>query len=310
MKVLVTGGAGFVGSWLVPELLKRGHHVHTIDNLMFRQTSLLPYFLNKNFSFTHGDVRNRDLMKKLVAEADCIVHLAAIVGEPVCRVNPDLATSVNLEASRLINELRGEKPLIYSSTGSNYGKVDGICTEETVTNPLSHYAFTKLEAENMFFKAGNAVIYRFATGFGVSPRMRLDLLINDFCHKAVESGHVIIYQRGARRTFIHVRDMARALAFAVENFGRMKNNIFNVGHESLNVNKEGVINIIRKYKPDFYVHFADIGTDPDQRDYEVSYAKIRAADFNTAITMEEGIEELLRALPSIKIYNPHSNFQF
>jgi len=308
MKILVTGGSGYIGSFLVPLLLERGHNVYVVDNLLFDQTSLLPYFLDKNFSFTYGDIRNETIMKPLVDEADYIVHLAAIVGEPACRVHPQLATSVNLEASILINRLRNKKPLVFSSTGSNYGEIAGICTEETPTNPLSLYAKTKIDAEKTFLEFGNAVIYRFATGFGISPRMRLDILINDFCYKAVTSGSLIIYQKNARRTFIHVRDMAKSLLFAVENFEKLKDNIFNVGDESLNYTKEEIAKEIQRQYPRLYVHFAEIGEDPDKRDYEVSYEKIHKQGFKTEYTLSQGINELLHALPSIKIPNPYSNF--
>ncbi|MDO8469654.1 MAG: NAD-dependent epimerase/dehydratase family protein [bacterium] len=308
MKVLITGGAGYIGSLLVPLLLEKGHSVRVVDNLLFNQTTLLLYFSNKIFSFTYGDIRDEKVLKPLVDEADCIVHLAGIVGEPACRVNPQLATTVNSDASKLLNRLRGKKPLIFSSTGSNYGKVNGVCTEETVTNPLSLYAKTKLDAEKDFLDKGDVVVYRFATGFGVSPRMRLDLLVNDFCHKAVTSGSLIVYQKDVRRTFIHVRDMARALLFAVENFSTLKNNIFNVGHESLNHTKEEMVKEIQRQYPRFYVHFADVGEDPDKRDYAVSYAKIRARGFETEYALSQGVDELLRALPSVTIPNPYSNF--
>ncbi len=303
MKVLITGGAGYVGSWVVPELLSKNLSVSVIDNLSFNQTTLLP-----NFSFTLGDVQDEAIMKKLVDESDMIIHLAGIVGEPICRTHPDLAENVNAKASLLLNKLRGQKPLIFASTGSNYGKVDGVCTEETPANPLSIYARTKLDAEKAFLQNGNVVVYRFATGFGVSPRMRTDLLLNDFCHKAVTSGSLIVYQKNARRTFVHVRDMARALAFAVLNFSSMKDNIFNVGHESLNVTKEGLVNKIKSYLPKFYFHFAEIGSDPEQRDYEVSYAKVRKTGFETKVSLDEGIEEMLKALPTLKISNPYSSF--
>jgi len=307
MRVLVTGGAGYVGSSLVPLLLEKEHEVVVVDKLLFNQAPLLPYFINKRFRFVYGDVRDEQLMKEAIDKADIIIHLAAILGEPVCRANPDLAREVNAEASVLINKLRGEKPLIFASTGSNYGKVDGICTEETPTNSTSLYTETKLAAEKVFLSSGNVVVYRYATGFGVSPRLRLDLLVNDFCYQAVKNGSLVVYQRGARRTFIHVRDMARSLAFAVDNFNDLKNEIFNVGHESLNFTKEEMLNKIKNAYPKVYVHFAEIGQDPDQRDYEVSYAKIRTKGFETKYSLEDGIRELLAALPSVRIHNLYSN---
>jgi nucleoside-diphosphate-sugar epimerase len=309
MKVLVTGGAGYTGSLLVPLLLEAGHEVSVVDSLLFNQISLLPYFANDKFSFTKGDIRDKDAIKPLVDDADMIIHLVAIVGEPACRANPGLAREVNADASKTLNDLRGKKPLIYASTGSNYGKVEGICTEETPANPLSLYAETKLEAERVFQKSGNAILYRFATGFGLSPRLRLDLLVNDFCYQAVNGGNLIIYQKNVRRTFIHVRDMARALLYAVENFDAMKDNIYNVGHESLNHTKKDLIEKIQEYYPKLYVHYAEIGHDPDQRDYEVSYEKMRGAGFETVVTLSAGIKEMLKAFPSIKLHNPYANFQ-
>lgn len=309
MKVLVTGGAGYTGSLLVPLLLEAGHEVSVVDSLLFNQISLLPYFANDKFSFTKGDIRDKDTMKSLVDDADMIIHLVAIVGEPACRVNPGLAREVNADASKLLNDLRGKKPLIYASTGSNYGKVEGICTEETPTKPLSLYAETKLEAERIFQKSGNAILYRFATGFGLSPRLRLDLLVNDFCYQAITGGNLIVYQKNVRRTFIHVRDMARALLHAVENFDAMKDNIYNVGHESLNHTKKDLVEKIQEYYPKLYVHYAEIGNDPDQRDYEVSYEKMRGTGFETVVTLSAGIKEMLKAFPSIKLHNPYANFQ-
>lgn len=308
MKVLITGGAGYIGSLLVPALLERRHAVHVVDKLLFDQATMLPYFYNKSFAFTHGDIRNEATMKPLVDWADCIVHLAAIVGEPACRVNPHLAKTVNLEASLLLNRLRGRKPLVFSSTGSVYGKVDGICSEETAPGPISDYARTKLEAEKAFLDNGNAVVYRFATAFGVSPRMRLDLLPNDFCHTALTTGNLVVYQKDVRRTFIHVRDIARALTLAVESFQTLKDSIYNVGSESLNHTKEELANEVKRQFPRTYVHYAEVGEDPDKRDYAVSYAKIRKHGFETTYSLEEGVSELLRALPSVKIHNPYSNF--
>jgi nucleoside-diphosphate-sugar epimerase len=309
MKVLVTGGAGYTGSLFIPLLLEAGHEVSIVDNLLFNQTTHLPYFYNENFSFTKGDIRDKDTMMPLVDNADMIIHLAAIVGEPSCRVNPGLAHEVNADASKLLNELRGKKPLIYASSGSNYGKVEGICTEETPAKPLSIYAETKQEAEKVFEKSGNVILYRFATGFGLSPRLRLDLLVNDFCYQAVNGGNLIVYQKDVRRTFIHVRDMARALLHGVENFNKMKDNIYNVGHESLNHTKKDLVERIQEFYPKLYVHYADVGQDPDQRDYEVSYAKMRGTGFETVVTLNQGIKEMLKAFPSIKLHNPYANFQ-
>lgn len=290
-------------------LLERGHKVHVVDSLLFGQASvLMPYFFYDNFSFTKGDIRDEALMKKLVDNADIIIHLAAIVGEPAARVDPHTATMVNFETSKLLNKLRGDKPLVYASSGSNYGKVDGVCTEETPAVPLSHYAKTKHDAELELMSRPNTVAFRFATGFGVSPRLRLDLLVNDFVYKAITAGNLIVYQKNVQRTFIHVRDMARAFVFAVENFDKLKNEVYNVGHEKLNHTKEDLVNAVKAAVPKLYVHYAEVGYDPDQRDYKVSYAKIRNKGFEAQYTLEQGIAELVRALPSVRIHNPYTNF--
>ncbi len=307
MKILITGGAGFVGSTLVPILLQKGFDVTVIDNLMYHQDSLLGNALNKNFHFILGDVRNEAVMKPAIRDADTIIHLAAIVGEPACRMHPDLANSVNLKASELINNLRSKnQTLIFASTGSNYGKVDGVCTEETPLNPLSLYGETKTAAEKNFLEKGNCVAYRFATGFGISPRLRLDLLPNDFAHRAVHEKFIAVYEKDFRRTFIHVKDMAKAFAFALEHIDEMKDNIFNVGHESMNLTKETLVNKIKE-KIDFHAHFAPVGHDPDQRDYEVSYEKIGKTGFTIDISMDEGIGELVKAFKMKRANNPHSN---
>ena len=307
MKILITGGAGFVGSTLVPILLQKGFDVTVVDNLMYYQDSLLGNALNKNFNFILGDVRDEATIKPAVENADVIIHLAAIVGEPACRIRPDLAKSVNLEASKLINDIRRkDQTIIFASTGSNYGKVEGICTEETPLNPLSLYGITKTAAEKNFLEKGNCIAYRFATGFGISPRLRLDLLPNDFVHKAIHERLIVVYEKDFKRTFIHVRDMAKAFAFALEHITEMKDNIFNVGHESMNLSKETLVNKIKE-KADFHAHFAPVGHDPDQRDYEVSYEKIRKAGFITDISIDEGVGELVKAFKMKRTSNPYSN---
>ncbi len=292
---------------LVPLLLQEGHEVTVVDNLMYHQNSLLENAMFKNFYFILGDARDEEIIKPAIRNADVIIHLAAIVGEPACRVRPDLAKSVNLQASKIINNFRSKnQTLIFASTGSNYGKVEGICTEETPLNPLSLYGVTKTEAEKIFLKKGNCIIFRFATGFGISPRLRLDLLLNDFAYRAVHERLLVVYEKDFRRTFIHVRDMAKAFRFALNHLPQMKDKIFNVGHESMNLSKESIVNKIRE-KTDFHLHFAPVGHDPDQRDYEVSYEKIRKIGFTTDISLDEGIEELIKAFKIMKVANPHSN---
>ena len=307
MRILVTGGAGFVGTTLIPVLLEKGHTVRVLDNLMYGGDALLPFFRNRNFEFIKGDIRNPADIKQAIASQDAILHLAAIVGYPACRKEPQLAKEVNLEGSRnLINAASKNQLLVYASTGSNYGRVDGICTEESPVNPFSDYGITKTGAENLFVETGSAIAFRFATAFGVSPRMRLDLMINDFVHKVLSMGYLIVYEKHFMRTFIHVADMARAFTFALENADAMKGQIYNVGSEVMNFSKQQICELIKK-KIECYIHYADVGEDKDKRDYVVSYKKINALGYHTTISIEEGIDELKRALEVVQVHMQYAN---
>lgn len=307
MKVLVTGGAGYVGTTLVPQLIVKNYDVTVFDNLLFGGDYILPFFRYRNFNFIEGDIRDEDAVWNACKSADIIIHLAAIVGYPACRKEPDLAKSVNIDGTRnIIKATSRNQIIIYASTGSNYGAVEDICTEETPLNPLSLYGQTKTLAEKMLMEDRTTIGYRFATAFGVSPRMRLDLLINDFTYKAITQGYMVVYESHFMRTFIHVHDMGRAFIFGIENQDKMKNNIFNVGSETMNYSKKDICEMI-KSQTDFYVHYADIGEDQDKRNYVVSYNKINNLGYNTTITVEEGISELVRALKAVKFKTPYSN---
>lgn len=307
MHVLVTGGAGYVGTLLVNRLIERGDKVTVLDSLLHRTPSLLQHFINPNFKFIEGDVRNPDKVKEALVDTDAVVHLAAIVGAPGCEAEPQLAKEVNHEAVELLISLAGPKrALVYASTGSNYGAVDGICTEETPLNPLSTYGVTKTAGEIAMLESGQAVCYRFATAFGLSPRMRLDLLVNDFTYQAVKNRQLVVYENWARRTFIHVRDMASSFVFALDNYDRMRGEVFNVGSDEMNATKKQVADMINE-KVGGFLWFDEIGTDPDKRDYEVSYEKIRGYGFNTTVSLEQGIDELIEGYKMIHIANPFSN---
>jgi len=307
MKIMVTGGAGFVGSVLIPRLLGVGHDVTVLDSLRSSGHGLLGCFHNTGFHFVKGDVRDKQTVKQLVGEVDAVIHLAAIVGYPACRKYPELAQETNVTGTQnVVDALSADHALIYASTGSNYGKLETVCTEESPLNPISLYGITKTQAETISLTHPKAAALRFATAFGVSPRMRLDLMVNDFVHKAIVDKQLIVYERHFRRTFINVRDMAQSMIFTIDNIDRMAGESFNVGHESMNLTKEDIAQVIRKCVP-FYLHFADIGKDEDQRDYEVSYEKIKKIGYQTDVTIEQGIDELVRAMSVVEDVNPYGN---
>jgi len=307
MNVLVTGGAGYVGTVFVPMLLERGYRVTVLDKLMFGCQGLLSCFQYSDFSFIRGDITDEEAVKRALKGQDVIVHLAAYVGYPICKKYPEEARRTNLDAALLINRLRGGTPLVYASTGSNYGVVtDAVCTEDTPLNPITLYGETKTMAENAFHGAGNSVCYRFATAFGVSPRLRLDLLVNDFCYRAARLKSLIVYEGGFKRTFIHVRDMGRSFLFAIDNYDKMKNQVFDVGSNTINFTKQEIAEKIHE-KAEFFLHYADVGKDEDQRNYEVSYERIENLGYQVSVDLDQGIGELLRVMDVIDIQNPYSN---
>ncbi len=307
-RVLVTGGAGYVGSVLVPSLLQKGYQVTVLDNLMYDNgKSVLQNFWDKNFQFVEGDVSDRLLVEKLVGQVDHIIHLAAIVGYPACRKNEQLAHQVNVGGTE--NIARAAQPhqtVQFASTGSVYGAIDGVCTEESEANPLTIYGINKLDGEKILKQHCTPIIYRFATAFGLAGRLRMDLMVNDFVYQSLHTKHLIVYEKNFRRTFIHVRDIARVFIHGLENYDRMKGQTYNVGHETMNHTKEDIVNKIRA-RIKFYLHFAEFAKDQDQRDYEVDYSKIRATGFETSVTMDEGLRELIDAFKIVSIPNPYSN---
>jgi len=268
----------------------------------------MPYFADKKFRFVKGDIRDKKTVERAMEGIDAVIHLAGIVGFPACRKDPEGSRDINVRGTQtVVDALPKHVPVLFASTGSNYGKMlEKVCTELSTLNPLSDYAKQKVEAEEIIKKHGEFVIYRFATAFGVSSRMRLDLLPNDFTYRAVREKTLIVYEKNFMRTFIHVRDMAYAFIFALQNYDRMRGEIYNVGSNNMNYSKEAICHLI-KNRVDYYLHFADVGHDLDQRDYMVSYDKIHALGFAPTVSMDEGIDELIKASEVIEIKNPYYN---
>lgn len=308
MKILVTGGAGYVGSVLVDELLSLCYKVRVFDNLSMGGQGLLHNISNPNLEFIKGDIRDFEAVKKAVKGCDFIVHLAAIVGYPACRKDPKMSRSINVDGTEnIVKAVNKKTPIIFASTGSSYGKLIGkYCTETTPLRPLSDYGKQKADAEKVIAKNKNFVIYRFATAFGMSPRLRLDLLINDFVYKAIKEKTIIVYEKEFMRTFIHVKDMASSFVHAIKNFKKMNGEIYNVGDEDLNFSKEDVAKMLSSLT-NYYLHFADAGKDIDQRNYIVDYTKIRETGFKCKVGLREGLEALVKAMDVVEIKNPYSN---
>ncbi|PIQ82936.1 MAG: epimerase [Candidatus Omnitrophica bacterium CG11_big_fil_rev_8_21_14_0_20_64_10] len=308
MKILVTGGAGYIGCVLVPMLLERGHSVRVLDSLMYGGAGLLPCFRSGRFEFFPGDIRDPKAIQSAVEGCDAVIHLAAIVGFPACRKDPVLAEEVNVAGTRWVAEAAGKKRLVlFGSTGSNYGAVpDQVCTEETPLNPVSVYGKTKVAAERMLFNDCRTIAFRFATAFGLSPRMRLDLLINDFVQTALRLKYLVVYEPHFMRSFIHVHDIARSFLFALEHADRMIGQVYNIGAKTMNFSKAQICEMIRK-QVDYYLHYAAVGEDEDKRNYVVSYEKIGGLGYKTTVTVEEGIAELVKGLRLLEVKNPYAN---
>lgn len=295
MKILVTGGAGYIGSVLVPMLLNIGHEVIVVDNFMYGQRSLLDCCHNANLTIIRDDVRNEQLIAGLVQKVDCIIPLACIVGAPACDKDPVAARTVNLEAIKLILSFKEHQELIFPNTNSGYGigQNNIHCTEETPLNPVSLYGRLKVKAEEAVLQKGNSIVLRLATVFGVSPRLRIDLLVNDLTYKAVTDACVNIYEPHFKRNYIHVKDVARAFMHCMENFEIMKEKVYNVGLSDANLSKWELCQEIKKQVPNF-IFFEGEGEDPDKRNYIVSNEKIEKTGFKPATSLQEGISELIK----------------
>lgn len=303
MKILVTGGAGYIAAVMVPRLLQEGHEVVVLDNFLFNQTPLLDCCHDPKLAVVRGDARDKALVKKLLKDADAIFPLACLTGAPLCSKDPWEAQSVIVDAVKLILELRSKSQVIvYPTTNSGYGvgQKGKFCTEETPLNPISLYGKLKVEVEKALLDSGNAITLRLATAFGVSPRMRLDLLVNDFVYRAVFDRQVILFEPHFKRNYIHVRDVAKAFMHALKNFKTMKNEPYNVGLSDANLSKLELCEEIKKHVKEFYFVESNVGEDPDKRDYIVSNEKIEKTGFKPDVSLGAGIQELVKGYQIIK----------
>ena len=296
-KVLVTGGAGYIGSVLVPSLLQEGFGVHVLDQFIFGQTSLAECCINPNFQVTRGDCRDKETVARLVRDADYIIPLAAVVGRPPARTTrPPRFRSIARRSSSSSPSAPKQQRIILPNTNSGYGIGDkqSYCTEESPLRPITLYGKTKVEAELAVLEAGNAITFRLATVFGMSPRMRIDLLVNDFVYRAVHDRAVVVFEGHAKRNYIRIRDVSRAFCHGIDQFESMKDQAYNVGLSNANLSKLELCSQIKKHLTGFVFLEAPIGEDPDKRDYIVSNAKIEATGFRPHHSLSAGIQELIK----------------
>ncbi|MEI6437658.1 MAG: NAD(P)-dependent oxidoreductase [Candidatus Omnitrophota bacterium] len=303
MKILVTGGAGYLGSVMVPRLLAEGHEVAVLDNFMYNQSPLLDQCHNPKLTIVRGDARDKKVVERLMKGADAVFPLACLTGAPLCAKDPVGAQTILVDAVKLIADLSSkDQRLIYPTTNSGYGigEKGKFCTEETPLRPISIYGRLKCDAEKIILDSGHGITLRLATAFGASPRMRLDLLVNDFVYRAVYDRFIVLFEAHFKRNFIHTRDVAKAFSHALNNFDRMKGEPYNVGLSDANLSKHELCVEIKKHVPDLYFVEAAVGEDPDKRDYIVSNEKIEKAGFKPDMSLSAGIAELVKAYGIIK----------
>jgi nucleoside-diphosphate-sugar epimerase len=296
-KILVTGGAGYLGSVLVPKLLAAGHSVTVLDSFMFRQTSLADCCASEAFDVIRGDCRDERLLAELVAKHDTFIPLAALVGAPLCERDALGAVSTNRDAVRLLCRLVSPSQRVLmpvTNSGYGIGQPDISCTEESPLKPISLYGMSKVEAEQAVLERENSISFRLATVFGMAPRMRMDLLVNDFVYRAVTDRALVIFEGHFKRNYIHIRDVARVFLHGLENFQTMRGRAYNVGLEDANLTKLELCAVIQKHLPKFVYLEASIGEDPDKRDYIVSNQRILSTGWAPKWELDHGIRELIK----------------
>ena len=300
MKILITGGAGYLGSVFTRNLLKN-HEVIVYDNLMYNQTSLLDLSNNPNFTFHYGDVREWSKLKYLVEQVDVVIPLAALVGFPLCEKDKDLATSINTtQIQNIVDILSDDQMILYPNTNSGYGiRGNGMVDETNELTPISHYGQTKCEAEDYIINESNGISFRLATVFGVSSRMRTDLLVNDFVYKLLTDRYITLFEHKFVRNFIHIQDVSRAFEYMIDNYHTFNNEIFNLGLSDENITKKQLVEKIQSHIPNTSVNYSDYYVDPDKRDYIVSNEKIEEAGWKPIFTLDDGIKELIQSYKMI-----------
>jgi nucleoside-diphosphate-sugar epimerase len=309
MNILITGGAGYIGSVLVPNLLSQGHSVTVIDNFMYKQTSLAASIRDKKLKLVFGDVRDESLMKQHLAKADAVIPLAAIVGAPACDRDPISAQSINKDSILwLLKHLSSSQRIIMPTTNSAYGSggENNFCDENSPLNPLSLYARDKVTVEKALMELSNATSFRLATVFGISPRMRLDLLVNNFTYRAITDGFVVVFEGHFKRNYVHVLDVIQAFNLALDSEKDFKGEIFNVGLTQANISKIDLCREIQLIIPSFTYSEAPMGKDPDQRNYIVSNQKIERLGFKPEVTLQSGLRELVKGLEMFN-HKPFTN---
>ncbi len=310
MNILVTGGAGYIGSVLVPILLKNNFNVTVLDNFLFKQKSLNEIKKDRRLNIIRGDVRDESIIKKLVTKNDIIIPLAALVGAPLCDTKPKEAKEVNLDSIFLLRSIlsKNQKVILpVSNSGYGIGKSGEFCTEESPLNPISLYGQTKVQSESIIMERENSISFRLATVFGMSPRMRIDLLVNYFVNKALTEKKIQIFEGHFKRNYVHIKDVANVFLFTIDNFEKMKSNTYNFGLEDANFSKIELAEKIKKYLDNFEIQISEFGKDPDKRDYIVSNKKILSTGYKFIEDLDSGIQELIREIPSLSKNENYSN---